>query len=193
MQTKARGVQGYPFSIPAGESRVFTTDFEFITNMLCDSDDLKININGEAQIIFKNNQTVPIRNDRSSTIEIFNSGSGTANLVVMAHDGGFDFNSSEFSGTVTVEVPTTFQTHSDPSVPSGAVTKILNTNTSRNEVILKNPTSNTSPFRIGDSSIGIYQGITLEVGQSMTINTTAEIYAFHGAGTAQSIQVAEII
>lgn len=188
-------IQQFYYNVPAGGSFQFTCDFGYLTNVDCTSTaGLKISIDGGSPIIFRNLQKVPIDREKGSVnVQLIND-TGTNILgYVVGHDGGFNYFSATFSGNVNVSVPTTLTTYSDVNVPSAAATQIIAANSSRSEVMIKNSSSNSSIFRVGDSSVSLYQGIELDPGQSMTLSTRSSVYAYQQSGSIVQIQVMEVL
>ena len=88
-------------------------------------------------------------------------------------------------------IPGTITTLTD--VVTGAVASVLAANAARVQVIIQNLDATASnDCRVGESaSIGAARGVRLLGGQSVTLNTTAEIFAVAVTGTP-SISITEI-
>lgn len=94
--------------------------------------------------------------------------------------------------TTTEATPTIIDSQADQSIPNTTATQFLAANSSRKEAIIQNPIANLASFRIGDSGVSATNGILLPPGGTLVLNTTAALFAYHAAGSAQSIIETEI-
>ena len=86
------------------------------------------------------------------------------------------------SGLVTV---------ADATIVAGAAAAlILPANANRTKALLTSLVSNTQEVRIGDSNTGAGRGAPLQPGESIEIDSTADIYAYTAAGANQTISIA---
>lgn len=90
------------------------------------------------------------------------------------------------AGALTVDaavvIPGTITTAADFTTVAATVSSIIAANTDRSVAIIQNLDA-TDSVRVGDGSIGATQGILLGPGESVTLETTAEIFVFPVAGT----------
>lgn len=87
--------------------------------------------------------------------------------------------------------PTVFTSTADLSIAGLTAAVLLAANAARREAIFSNLAANASPFRVGDAAVGAAEGIELGPGQTLILNTTAEVRGFNTAAGAQSITIAE--
>lgn len=115
--------------------------------------------------------------------------SGTENsLVIEAGIGKISDN--EMSGSVGVSSPSTLSTAADKTLTADTASVISAADTSRREIMIRAPKTNTVNIRIGDSDVGAARGIELEPGQTITLTTAAAVYGYPDGGDAD-VQVLE--
>lgn len=84
--------------------------------------------------------------------------------------------------------PSTLNTPADVSFSVAQV--LIAANTSRKAVVIAAAPGNTANVKIGDSNVGAARGVTLQPGQSITIQSTAAIYGY--AATSQTAEILEV-
>ena len=145
--------------------------------------------------------SVQIENTSSDDLTIsFGIGSGgvrdgrltvTGKLKVEDTDGNsFAQNIAAIDAAATA--PDTFTTGAAVSAGNGATSLIAAANASRSEVILVNTDAEKMVYIGGASGATAAQGIPLQAGQSITLQTSAAIYARNDSGGAVAVAVAEL-
>lgn len=86
------------------------------------------------------------------------------------------------SGTVDTVKPSTVSTAADAISLPATTTLLLAADTARRAAIISNLDTNTAAARIGDSSTAVNRGAQVGVGQSITLEGSAAIYAYIGPG-----------
>jgi len=145
--------------------------------------------------------SVQIENTSSDDLTIsFGIGSGgvrdgrltvTGRLKVVDTDGNsFAENIAAIEAAATA--PDTFTTGATVSAGNGATSLMAAANASRSEVILVNTDDDKMIYIGGASGASAAQGIPLLAGQSLTLTTSAAIYARNDSGGAVAVAVAEL-
>lgn len=92
-------------------------------------------------------------------------------------------NPGETSDEVNVSKATVIETTADVTVDSGANPNLIAAqNSDRRELLLTN-LSTTVTYRVGDTNVAAARGIPLQPGQTITLSTTAPVYAHAPSGT----------
>lgn len=78
------------------------------------------------------------------------------------------------------------------SVPAVSSAAVLAANANRLSAIIANPATNTDPIRVGGAGVAAASGIELQPGDSITLATTAAIYAYNGKASAQNVEALEV-
>ena len=86
----------------------------------------------------------------------------------------------------------TLSTTSDVAVTDNGKSSLSSSNVNRRKIQVKNLAANTNVFRIGDTNITATRGRELSPGESITLHTTAEVFA-HQIGTGESLSLTEEI
>lgn len=93
------------------------------------------------------------------------------------------------TGALTVDasvlIPGTITTAPDVALVATVTTSIIAANLARSVAIVQNLGAN--PVRVGDSAIVAGRGIELAVGESVTLETTAEIFALSTVGSTVTL------
>ena len=97
------------------------------------------------------------------------------------------------SGTLSTQstVPDTLTTGAAVSALNAATTSVIAANTSRVEALVVNAGAATI-YIGGNAAAAAAEGLPLAAGQSLTLNTTAAIYARNDTGAAVAVSVAEV-
>ncbi len=122
-------------------------------------------------------------------VEIIN-GSSIQDVVVYAGKGDYSDGRSNFTATVTATLTpsTTLIANADVSIAAGAQGLVSAGLSTKREVLISNPVTNTVSFRIGDTAtLDATHGVLLDPGQSIVLTTAAAIYAYNAGGTTESI------
>lgn len=115
--------------------------------------------------------------------------SGVDNILVI--DAGIGkISDNEMSGSVGLASPSTLSTTADQTLTADTATVISAADTTRREIMIRAPKTNTVNIRIGDSDVGAARGIELEPGQTITLTTAAAVYGYPDGGAAV-VQVLE--
>jgi hypothetical protein len=121
----------------------------------------------------------------------FRDTSGAQNVLRLYYgDGTFDDNRVSISGGVEFIVPTGIATTADQSVPSGAATLVLASNSARKLAIVQN--KGAAAIRVGDSNVTATRGVELASGASWEVATTAALYVFQASGGAMDVAANEV-
>ena len=111
-----------------------------------------------------------------------------------------DYAEADYKKIPTVEIedlevtsPATITSYADNSVAATSQELISAANANRREIILQNPASNTSDFRIADTNAGAARGLALAPGASLVLNTSGAVYAYNTGASAQNIIALELI
>lgn len=81
----------------------------------------------------------------------------------------------------------------DVTLTAAAATQIAAANSSRKEIMIKNPVANTAAVRIGDATAAANVGFELEPGESLVVTTTAAVYAYSAAAQDMSLTELEFV
>lgn len=119
-----------------------------------------------------------------------NSGTNITNFKCEITKGKGGTNNLGGSVTVSSATPTAISTAADQTVTT-TKGSIAASNSSRKEIIIEADLANTNPIIIGDTNITTTRGLRVYPGQTMVLNTTAQIFALVAAGT-EKVFVSEI-
>lgn len=107
--------------------------------------------------------------------------------VVLSIGDGTQKGSARVGGVVDVSKPSGFETITDVGVPSALLTLAFPADATRRSVMITSLDTNTETIRIGDFSTGANRGTPLRPGETITIETTAGIYAYHPGVSIQTL------
>lgn len=96
---------------------------------------------------------------------------------------------ANFTSALSLVKAATPDSIADVALPAAATTVIQAADTTRREIIISNPVTNTKTFRIGDAGAGAANGIPLEPGASIVLSTSGAVYGFNPAGAVESVCV----
>ena len=128
-------------------------------------------------------------------MEFTNPGASAISVKVGVGRGDVNDARLTLSGQVnTAEtMPDTLTTGAPVAATNAAVTQIAATNPLRREVLAVVDTGAAGPVYIGgDAGAAAGQGIPVQPGQSLTLSTTAALYARNDTGGAVNVYVAEM-
>lgn len=111
--------------------------------------------------------------------------------VVTLQIGAVKFSSSEFTGAVSIKPSSAVTTSPDVAVPQNTVTSVIAENSNRSGVIIQNNATGVEVVRVGDGSVSATQGLKIPAGQSLTLNTTAELFAYQNEIASLNVSVLE--
>lgn len=94
--------------------------------------------------------------------------------------------------TVQTVVPTNLNSWPDKTISASSVGTVRSAKATRKESVIRSLSSNTNTVRVGNGDVGASQGLPLEPGQSLTINTTDIIQAYNldDAGDGSDVVIA---
>ena len=184
----------YEFSISSGGQQARTVQGNFV-RIKSASDEINVKVeNKEGRIIADLNLSGGMRfrvPDIFHTLRVANNNAGSVNAVLVAGVG--DVDDTEISGNVTVAGSDTIGTSTDVSLAATSTTIISAANASRREILITNLTSNSEYLRVGDSNAGAARGTELAPGQTVSLSTSAAVYAYNPGAAAQSVSLLEVL
>jgi hypothetical protein len=125
-------------------------------------------------------------------VQFQNDGAADVDLVVAFSAAGVRDDRISVNGNITLGSDTGLSSTADESVAATTTELVLAANGDRRAAVLKNPATNSDRFRVGDANTGATQGISLEPGEGVTLETSAAIYAYNAGASAQDIELLEI-
>lgn len=87
--------------------------------------------------------------------------------------------------------PATFTAPAPVNIAANSVAQVALANGTRKEIILRNLSTTERLWIKSTATIGA-EGLPIDGGEGVILTTTAEVYAFNGAGVAVDIAVAEL-
>jgi len=124
------------------------------------------------------------------SVEITSATAQTVKVVISQGTGSYQ----RLIGEVAVKKDTGLSTAVDHSMNTAAYTaQLLTANANRRVAIITNLEGNPVSIRVGDSTATVSAGIPVRPGETLTLETTAAIYAYKAATAAQmSVAITEI-
>lgn len=120
------------------------------------------------------------------SVEITSATAQTVKVVISQGTGSYQ----RLIGEVNIKKDTGLSTYVDKSMTTAAyTTQLLAANANRREAIITNLETNTVTIRVGDSTATVSAGVPVRPGESLTLATTAAIYAYKPA-TSGTLEVA---
>lgn len=137
----------------------------------------------------------------------------SAGETVISPFGGFEivsattqqvtliYGEGEFSGTaVTASIPAdlaiekgdTLNTGTKVSALAAAATQIQGSNASRKSLTIRTLSTAGTTLFVGASGIAANQGLPLEPGDALTLDTTAAVFVYNGSGSAVDVYYLEV-
>jgi len=189
----ARSSRTYPVVIPANSAAILNVTGEFIYVLECDLTSFLVAMDGgpSDETKFRTYRRLP-DGDSYSRLEIENPNGADLTLKIVAGFGSYSDDEVSIGGSVMLATPTGLSTTADKSMLATATTIILAANAARKTVTISNLDGNAEILRIGDVNVGAAQGVQLLPGQSVTIETEAEVYGYNPGAAAQSVGIAEV-
>jgi len=148
---------------------------------------IKIELDGKTFEMQKGDEARPVKPFASFRITDMSGAANTVTLIV----GTGEFKRLELTGEVSL-VNTGLDSLADVSLVAAATTQISAANANRREIIIKNLSTNTQIFRIGDSGAGLANGHELLPGETITITTQAAVHGYNPGAGAESVTVVEV-
>lgn len=122
--------------------------------------------------------------DRFDGFELQSTSSQTVRVGISDREGDY----RRALSLVQVDQPNTLTTTADATAGAAAA-EIVAANSNRRKLILQNVSVNDA--RVGDSNVAAARGILLAAGASITLDTTAAVYAIRTGGTDATIAILE--
>ena len=124
---------------------------------------------------------------------IENTGDAELNIELGIGAGGVRDGRLTLTGEIGTRkrTPEVFETPLPVSAVNGAVTTLVGINSKRNEIIVVNADAAATVYVTGLSSALAGQGLPLQAGQSLTLETTAAVRVRNDSGNAVQISFAE--
>lgn len=175
----------------AGETKRFYMPFSFLQVVSANSD-ITVRIvkhNGQAESAADVPQSFKWKSkagEQAQGVEIYSAGAQTVHIILT--DG--EAETMTLGGSIMAESVASDTMTTPADVTTGAAAEIVAANASRKAVTIQALSTNTAVVRVGDSNVGASRGLELQAGQSVTIETTAAIYAYSAA--AQKLAVMEV-
>lgn len=186
-------VSTHTFSIDAGDQQLagVAGDYIYLKNSPVD---ITVEIDNRAYVTMSKGDKLRIPAPKGelhgfNAIRLINE-SGT-DAVITAIIGSGDFTESSIANDVDVSKGTTLATTADQSVTAASTELIAASDTTRRVVMVCNLSSSVT-LRIGDSNAGAAQGQPLAPGLTLTLETTAAVYAYNPDAGAVSVAVTEL-
>ena len=124
-------------------------------------------------------------------VRAINNSGAPLSLKISIGFGRIQDSRASFGGSLKLAVPVTLQDVADKALVAGVVTQVVPQNTSRREVLITNLASNSAIIRVGSASVSGTRGTELTPGQTLTLDTTAAVYAY--SASALSVAILEIV
>lgn len=103
-----------------------------------------------------------------------------------------NYNTISGNVTSTPVVPSILLTQADILIAGYGGITVSYPNLARREGIITSLSTNTAALRVGDINLGLDRGFPLMPGDSLILETTAQIYVLNTLATAQSVSFTEI-
>lgn len=121
------------------------------------------------------------------------SATGQSVIVLAGFGSVFDGRATaNVNVTATVAAGNTINNGGDVATVSGAATQLLAADTTRTYALIGNASTNTVTVRIGTATVDATHGIPLEPGETLSIATTAAIYAYQASGGAVTVNALSV-
>jgi hypothetical protein len=133
-------------------------------------------------------------NETFSSVQITNTSQGVLNVQFGISSGGVRDGRLTLTGAINAEIlaPDTLVTGDPVSAANSATTQLAAANTGRREIMMVNVHASSTIY-IGGAGATAGQGIPVLAGQSLTLTTSAAIFARNDSGGAVSVAVAELV
>lgn len=196
-----RDQQDFQVTVAAGLETTLNIAGEFLNVIQCNLADFLLSWDSDPRTYAEKGtkrRLSPGEHFRSITID--NSGNASA-LTVRIVVGFGDYDSAvevagalSITGDVSIAKDTGLASDSDVTLVAATRATIKAANASRRAIIVQSLASNTGNVRVGDNTctdVAPGKGNELQPGQSITIKTTAAVYAFSTAG-GQVLSINEV-
>lgn len=122
----------------------------------------------------------------------FSHAAGADQAFTVLIGRGTRSSSARVSGNVSISKPSTLASTADVVLAASAQTLIKAANATRREIIIKSLSENLVAIRVGENAAAAARGHELMPGESITLTTTAAVYAWNLRTVAQSVSVVEV-
>ena len=102
-----------------------------------------------------------------------------------------DHASVDIGGSVAIGANDGLVSTADKEAATAAKTSLIASNTSRKSILIRNLDS-SNELRIGDTNVTATRGHQLKAGDSIVLDTTAEIFAYNAAGAGVDVSLLEV-
>lgn len=193
VSSRSRDAQSATYVIAAGTQITIAAHCQFV-HCINASAPFKLSVNNGGDMYFSANSFYQAP-DSFPTFEITNEGASALTVTMVFGWGEYRYNGVTITGLVQADpvIPSGLQTTADVSVPATTAQQVVAANTSRKAVMVGNLGSNAAAVRIGDASVGAARGVELLAGATLTLQTTAAVWAYNGHTSAQSLQILEVL
>lgn len=98
------------------------------------------------------------------------------------------------TGSVVAEISVgeTLDSLADDSIAATTAEMVAASDANRRALIITNLATNVGEKRVGDSGVGAANGIPLPPGESVTLDTTAEVWVYNAHSSAESVAITAI-
>lgn len=131
-------------------------------------------------------------------LTLVNTGGTSMTITIAIAVGRISDDRLNVSGTVTVAGTVTTNDNPGTTIVNGQVTinntatQIVAANATRRHVIIKNPSTATKSIFVGDSGVTTTNGIEVAIGESITIDSEAALYAIVATGSQAGVGYLEM-
>lgn len=125
------------------------------------------------------------------SVEVTSATTQTVKVVISQGEGRYQ----RLIGEVAVKKDTGLQSSPDYSLNAAAGTNYVKaSNANRRAILITNLAGNTATIRVGDSSVNVSRGTPVAPGETITLETTADIYVYKPAtGSPENIAILEVL
>ncbi len=192
MGLSIRGAQTGQFTVLAGQMLEIGATGDFV-RCLESTATFEISLNSGSRLYFSSGiEYKTSGTDEFTSIQIFNVGGSPLTVTLGWGYGELNDNRLTATAALNIATPTGLQTTADQTVNSNSSGLIVAANNDRKEVIISNLADNGGKMRIGDSNVSSTRGVELSPGQSITLTTTAAIYAYNLGVSSQNVAILEV-
>lgn len=179
------------FTIPAGVTIPIASKGEFV-RCLESTADIKISFNGGSKVIFGQGLgRFTNRGARYESFELHNDTGSDVTVKIVYGFGNVQDQRLSVTAPLNIASPGSLITPAHVSVAGLSSSLVSAANSTKKEVIIRNPLTNTHNFYVGDSSVDTSHGWTIQPGEGITLTTSGAVYAYNSKSSTQNIQVGE--
>jgi len=128
-----------------------------------------------------------------TSIQILNTSASSNSIELAVGEGQITDARLSLTADLTLSANNGISDLIDISIAAGVSAQVAAVNLNRREILIQNLSGNTSLFRVGATTAASARGVELMPGQTLTLETTAEIWAFNSDAGAQSLAVVEVL